>query len=123
WLSSEIKTRGVSPGSHATVMRRSRRVVALPPTKIGVLKPHAPAAVPSGPVGSVERAIADGLRDVRRADFVCAFEVCDGAAHLQNAVIGPRRQTQTCHRLLQQPLALRINPAVSANQSRRHLRV
>src|SRR5205085_9168654 len=103
WLSSEIKTRGVSPGSHATVMRRSRRVVALPPTEIGVLKPHAPAAVPSGPVGAVERAIADGLRDVRRADFVGAFEVCDGAADLQDSIIRVCRQPLPRHRLFQNP--------------------
>ena len=123
WLSSEIKTRGVSPGSHATVMRRSRRVVALPPTEIGVLKPHAPVAVPSGPVGAVERAIADGLRDVRRADFVCAFEVCDGAADLQDSIIRARRQPLPRHRLFQQTLALVAHRTEASYVSRRHLRV
>jgi hypothetical protein len=34
---ASLVTRYPSPGSHATVMRRARRVVALPPPEIGIL--------------------------------------------------------------------------------------
>src|SRR5919202_4606336 len=87
--------------------------------------PHARIGAPtrSRPIGSIERAVADRLRDVGGAYLFRPVEVGDGAAHFQDAVVGPRRQTQTCHRLLQHALALRTNPAVLADQARRHLRV
>ena len=51
------------------------------------------------------------------------FEVGDGAAHLQDAVVGARRQAQTAHRRFEHPLALGVHAAVLADEPRRHLRV
>src|ERR1051325_6848653 len=78
---------------------------------------------PSGPVRAVERAVADGLRHVRRAYLVRAFEVCDGAADLEDSIIGARREPLPRHRLLQESLALLIQPTEASYLTRGHLRV
>ncbi len=77
----------------------------------------------SSPVGAVKRAVSDRLADVLRAYLARVFEVGDGAAHLQYAVVGARRQAQTAHRRFEHPLALGVHAAVLADEPRRHLGV
>lgn len=75
------------------------------------------------PVSAVKRTIADRFGDLRRADCLCAVEVCDGAANFEYPIIGAGRQAQPRHRVLQHPLAFRINSTEAPDVSGRHLRV
>src|SRR6266404_5271823 len=72
------------------------------------------------PVSAIERAIMDRFGDVVRLDLVGIFEVGDRAADFQDPIVGARGQAQTRHGAFQHRFALRINPAVAANQTGRH---
>src|SRR5687768_11681671 len=89
----------------------------------GALLSLHPSSFRSRPVGAVERAVADGLGDVPGEYLFGGFEVGDGAADFEDAVVGARRKPLPRHRLLQKALAFRVEAAVAPDESRRHLRV
>src|SRR6516164_1125153 len=58
------------------------------------------------PVAAVERAVLDGLRNVRGTNGLGILQVGDRTRHLQDAVVGPSTESQAVHGGFQQPLAL-----------------
>ncbi len=62
----------------------------------------------------------DRFGDVVRLDLVAVFEVGDRAADFQDPIVGARGQAQTRHGAFQHRFAFRINPAIAADQTRRH---
>ena len=58
-------------------------------------------------------AILDGLGHMRGANAVATGQIGDGARHLEDAVIGARRQSQSLHRLSEQVGAGRIGLTVT----------
>jgi hypothetical protein len=85
--------------------------------------PLSAASSGSGPVGSIQRTIPDGLADVLGEQFVRAFEVGDGATDFKYPVVGARGEALPRHGLLQQLLARGVEAAVAADEARGHLRV
>ena len=43
------------------------------------------------PIGSIERTVTNGFRDVIGIDHIAALQVSDGAADFQNPIVGTRR--------------------------------
>src|SRR5713226_4583389 len=72
------------------------------------------------PIGPVERAVMDGFGDVSGLNLSRVFEVGDGAADFQDAIVDARGQAQARHRAFQHRFAFRINPAVAPTQTGRH---
>ena len=65
----------------------------------------------------------DCFGDVSGFDFVGVFEIGDGAADFQDAIVGSRGETETGHGAFQHRLAFGVNATVTSNQTRRHGRV
>ena len=49
------------------------------------------------PIATVEVAVADGLGDVRKGNFLSPFEVGDGTCHLEDTAVGTGRELQAFH--------------------------
>ena len=60
----------------------------------------------SSPVGAVEGSVLDGLAQMLGLDAGRTFQVCNGARHFQDAVVGTRGQAQALNSGLQQLFAL-----------------
>src|SRR2546430_6186430 len=73
-----------------------------------------------GPVRAIKRAIVDGFGNVSGIDFIGVFEIGDGAADFQDAIVGSRGEPQTGHGTFQHRLAFGVNATVKTNQTRRH---
>ena len=65
----------------------------------------------------------DCFGDVSGFDFVGVFEIGDGAADFQDAIVGSRGETETGHGAFQHRLAFGVNATVATNQTARHRRV
>src|SRR5688572_15071244 len=72
---------------------------------------------------TVERAILDRFGEVIGTDRLGRIEIGDGAADLQNLVVGTGREPERCHRLLQKLLRLGIERAVAPDVGGTHVRV
>src|SRR6266404_6888337 len=88
--------------------------------KIQPCRREARALCPECPIQS---AILDRLGDVLGMDWNAAVQVCHGARHFEDAIMGPRAESLLSHRPLQQTLAIWGESTISANLPRRHLRV
>src|SRR5687768_3607627 len=69
----------------------------------------------SRPVSSVERPVMNGLGNLSGTNDVRVIEIGNRPAHLEDAIIGTRRQAETCHRAFQHHLAFRIDAAIFAD--------
>ena len=87
--------------------------------------PARPAIGGAAPEGShpVEAPIADGFRNVRRADGGRIGEVGDRARDLEDAVVRTRRQRQPCHRLREERGARGVGRAVRFDFARAEARI
>jgi len=68
-------------------------------------------------------AVLQRLGDVRGVDEVGAFEVGDGAADLQHAVIAARREVELAHRRVEDLLAARCELAEGCHVAGGHVRI
>src|ERR1700758_517677 len=78
---------------------------------------------PLSPVASVQRAVLDGLRQVRDGEAFGSLQVSYGASHLQDTVVRASRQALLLHGPLQQPLCVLPQLAIGANLTCCHLRI
>src|SRR5437867_800818 len=68
------------------------------------------------PVGAVEGAVLDGFGDVAGLDLFAPLEIGHRARYLENAVVGPCRETDLCDCVLHLSFALRIQLAEAAQR-------
>src|SRR5215467_7706153 len=74
----------------------------------------------SGPIGAVQRAIADSFRNVCRTDFIATFEIRNRAADFENAIVGARGEADALHGALEHSFTLLVDLAMQTNHARRH---
>src|SRR5688572_23764584 len=74
----------------------------------------------SRPICPVQRAVAHRFRHVRWTDVFAAFEIRNGAADFQDAIVGAGGEAETLHRALEHLFALRVDLAVHADHARCH---
>jgi hypothetical protein len=55
--------------------------------------------------GPVHAPVLDGFRDLWRVDIFLPGQINDSARHLQDAMVGARRQAKTLNRIFQQDFA------------------
>src|SRR4051812_397755 len=77
----------------------------------------------SGPDGTIERAVPDGLGDVQRLDRVDPLEVGHGARHAEDLVVRPGREPELFHRTFEDRQGLRPEWAILADLPGSHAAV
>lgn len=78
---------------------------------------------PGEALAPVELAIADRFGDIRRLDLIVTRQIGDRARYAQNAMIGPRRQSEPIDRPLDQACPVRRRPAMGIDLSGREFSV
>lgn len=73
--------------------------------------------------GPIQGAVLDGLRQMPETDLLLRGQVRDGAGHLEQPVVPPRRQPQASDRQPKQFLSIRSQPAVAPDFPRTEVRI
>lgn len=74
----------------------------------------------ANPQLAVQRAVADGFRNVFRADGVLAGEISNGPSHAEDAVVSPGGQAKVVHGGFEQSLRFVVEFAEFAQLSTIH---